>query len=298
MDKQTIITLLRKDIAELMQLTEGFDQIEQCPQVLIHLALQKTRSVEQILNELLVLPQQRTAEVNYAVQPEIKQEVVTENYLSETKVEEPVVSILKQEEPVIELTQPEALCEEIDAVEEEVVVELTENTLEDNSVEVNVESQESTVEEIPVEAAQEEVVEEDSMEEVENTSIDDETTPCETTLEEEEAEEEEIEEEIEEPIVEKEVTINIPKTEFVTRNDSIVNSKIDDISKAISLGDRFLFQRELFANNGELMQKTIVHLNSLSSIEEAYTYIQKKFTWDKESATTERFLQLISRRYL
>ena len=113
-----------------------------------------------------------------------------------------------------------------------------------------------------------------------------------------EREEEEIEEEIEEPIVEKEVTINIPKTEFVTRNDSIVNSKIDDISKAISLGDRFLFQRELFANNGELMQKTIVHLNSLSSIEEAYTYIQKKFTWDKESATTERFLQLISRRYL
>ena len=296
MDKQTIITLLRKDIAELMQLTEGFDQIEQCPQVLIHLALQKTRSVEQILNELLVLPQQRTAEVNYAVQPEIKQEVVTENYLSETKVEEPVVSIHKQEEPVIELTQPEALCEEIDAVEEEVVVELTENTLEDNSVEVNVESQEPTVEEIPVEAAQEEVVEEDSMEEVENTSIDDETTPCETTLE--EAEEEEIEEEIEEPIVEKEVTITIPKTEFVTRNDSIVNSKIDDISKAISLGDRFLFQRELFANNGELMQKTIVHLNSLSSIEEAYTYIQKKFTWDKESATTERFLQLISRRYL
>lgn len=296
MDKQTIITLLRKDIAELMQLTEGFDQIEQCPQVLIHLALQKTRSVEQILNELLVLPQQRTAEVNYAVQPEIKQEVVTENYLSETKVEEPVVSIPKQEEPIIELTQPEALCEEIDAVEEEVVVELTENTLEDNSVEVNVESQEPTVEEIPVEAVQEEVVEEDSMEEVENTSIDDETTPCETTLEEEE--EEEIEEEIEEPIVEKEVTITIPKTEFVTRNDSIVNSKIDDISKAISLGDRFLFQRELFANNGELMQKTIVHLNSLSSIEEAYTYIQKKFTWDKESATTERFLQLISRRYL
>ena len=56
MDKQTIITLLRKDIAELMQLTEGFDQIAQCPPVLIQLALQKTNSVQQILNELLTLP--------------------------------------------------------------------------------------------------------------------------------------------------------------------------------------------------------------------------------------------------
>ena len=56
MDKQTIITLLRKDIAELMQLTEGFDQIAQCPPVLIQLALQKTNSVQQILNELLILP--------------------------------------------------------------------------------------------------------------------------------------------------------------------------------------------------------------------------------------------------
>ena len=116
---------------------------------------------------------------------------------------------------------------------------------------------------------------------------------------EEEKEEEEEEEEEEEQKTEEEPLIEVtPIPEVLTRNDSIVNSKIDDISKAISLGDRFLFQRELFANNGELMQKTIAHLNTLTSIEEAQTYLLKKFTWDKESTTVERFMQLISRRYL
>ena len=117
-------------------------------------------------------------------------------------------------------------------------------------------------------------------------------------VEEDNDDEEELEDDEDKVAVNEERIELIAKPEILTRNDSIVNSKIEDISKAISLGDRFLFQRELFGNNGEIMQKTIAHLNSINSAEEAMTYLQKKFAWDKESTTVERFIQLISRRYL
>jgi len=73
--------------------------------------------------------------------------------------------------------------------------------------------------------------------------------------------------------------------------------KVTDIKKAISLGDRFLFQRELFGGNGELMAKTIAELNKLDSIDEAEAYIVKHFIWDKESSTYELFYNILKRRW-
>ncbi len=72
---------------------------------------------------------------------------------------------------------------------------------------------------------------------------------------------------------------------------------IEDIRKAISLGDRFLFQRELFAGNGELMNKTIDKLNTLSSLEEAQKYISKHFSWDTDSQAYELFTNILKRRW-
>lgn len=73
--------------------------------------------------------------------------------------------------------------------------------------------------------------------------------------------------------------------------------KVTDIKKAISLGDRFLFQRELFGGNGELMAKTIAELNKLDSLAEAEAYIVKHFIWDKESSTYELFYNILKRRW-
>jgi len=291
MDKQTIITLLKKDIAELMQLTEGFDQISQCPKVLIDLALQKARSVEQILNELQVTPQNPVAEPNNHTQKEeiierettpSEQTFTTEQPVSVENTtihnEEPAPQDVQIEVEIPTQTQETHAEEQLNVEIEEVVVENT---------------PENPVEELTEQTNQPEEVIEQTIQEIEEEEVEIEEDDEEEKEEEEEEEEEEEQKTEEEPLIE--VT---PIPEVLTRNDSIVNSKIDDISKAISLGDRFLFQRELFANNGELMQKTIAHLNTLTSIEEAQTYLLKKFTWDKESTTVERFMQLISRRYL
>lgn len=71
---------------------------------------------------------------------------------------------------------------------------------------------------------------------------------------------------------------------------------VSDIRRAISLGDRFLFQRELFAGNGEKMQKALDELNELKSLDEAVQYIAR-FKWDKDSSTYELFINVLKRRF-
>ena len=71
---------------------------------------------------------------------------------------------------------------------------------------------------------------------------------------------------------------------------------MDDIRLAISLGDRFLYQRELFGQNAELMQKTLTELNALHSFDEAMGYISR-FGWDTESNSYQQFIVTLHRRF-
>ena len=77
---------------------------------------------------------------------------------------------------------------------------------------------------------------------------------------------------------------------------AIYGKAVDDIRLAISLGDRFLYQRELFGQNAELMQRTLTELNALASFEEAIDYISR-FNWDTESSTYQQFLVTLHRRF-
>lgn len=101
-----------------------------------------------------------------------------------------------------------------------------------------------------------------------------------------------------EPVVEPEsVVAPEPVVEEVASPKAAVYGKaVDDIRMAISLGDRFLYQRELFGQNAELMQKTLNELNELGSFDEAMNYIAK-FGWDTESNTYQQFIVTLHRRF-
>ena len=99
-----------------------------------------------------------------------------------------------------------------------------------------------------------------------------------------------------EPVVEPEP--ELPVAEEVASPNAIIYGKaVDDIRLAISLGDRFLYQRELFGQNAELMQKTLTELNALSSFDEALQYVHAHFQWDTESSTYQQFLITLHRRF-
>ncbi len=104
-----------------------------------------------------------------------------------------------------------------------------------------------------------------------------------------------------EPVVEPEPVVATEpepvQEEQASPNAALYGKSVDDIRKAISLGDRFLYQRELFGQNAELMQKTMTELNELSSYEEAILYIGKHFQWDTESNTYQQFLVTLHRRF-
>ena len=99
----------------------------------------------------------------------------------------------------------------------------------------------------------------------------------------------------EEPVIEE--VPEEPVKETVDPKAAIYGKSVDDIRQAISLGDRFLYQRELFGQNAELMQRTLTELNELGSFDEAVAYISAHFQWDTESSTYQQFLVTLHRRF-
>lgn len=78
---------------------------------------------------------------------------------------------------------------------------------------------------------------------------------------------------------------------------SMYGPQVSDIRQAISLGDRFLFQRELFGQSGEKLQKTLDTINQMGSFDEALGYLDQNFNWDKEATAYNLFITALHRRF-
>ena len=87
-----------------------------------------------------------------------------------------------------------------------------------------------------------------------------------------------------------------PEAPRAPQQTSLFGAAVTDIRQAVSIGDRFLFQRELFGGNAEKLQQTLTELNSLHSFDEAVAFIER-FGWDKQSPTHELFLNVLRRRF-
>lgn len=151
-------------------------------------------------------------------------------------------------------------------------------------------------EEIPAEAVEEPIAEEPIVEEpIVEEPIAEDPIVEEPIVEEPVAEESIVEEPIaEEPVADEEKVV---AEETVAPKANLYGKPVDDIKQAIALGDRFLFQRELFRQNVELMQRTFADINALHSFNEAIAYLDRHFDWDKESNTYALFLTALHRRF-
>lgn len=70
-----------------------------------------------------------------------------------------------------------------------------------------------------------------------------------------------------------------------------------DLKRGISLNDRFLFQRELFNNNREEMNRVIDKLNTFGNFEEVENYLRSKHDWNFEDQTVKDFLFVIKKGF-
>ncbi|MDD3195048.1 MAG: hypothetical protein PHU68_04535 [Paludibacter sp.] len=273
MNRELIVSLLKKNIDDLILLTEGFEEMTSYPDSLIHLAQLKTNEIKQYLSEL----------------GELK-------YTSPIVPVAEIVDISQSEEPEETFIPKEST----EAVEHELQEDLPVPDVEEDEELVAGDYQ--SVSEVIIEEEEEE----DEIDEDENVE------PEELIIEEQELPTPEIERSFAESIPEpKPITLgekinsgNTSRFDLLTNGDpgrvnsSINNKKIDDIRQAISLGDRFRFQRELFRNNGEEMNKMLNYINLLASYTEIETFLQKKYGWAADNETAQDFYSLVKRKFI
>ena len=233
MNKDTLIALIEKDIAELQTLTQGFAEMETFPQPLIDLAVTKVESLRHCLTAM----------------PEAARNSVR----TEPEMPAPV-----PDEAPVTVTEPAAVVESAAIVEPEPTL---------------------IVEPEPIPEV---------CEDVDNQPNADVATPDETAAQ----------------IVAE--TIHKPETvidafEKQQENESlaatIAHRPVTDLKRAISIADRFRFQRELFDNNGEQMATVLDALNQCTSLEQAEAYLEKHCALPPDKPATTDFVDLIKRRF-
>ena len=227
MNKDTLIALIEKDIAELQTLTQGFAEMETFPQPLIDLAVTKVESLRHCLTAM----------------PEAARDSV--------RTEPEMLAPVPDEAPVI-VTEPAAVVEPEPTfiVEPEPIPEVCEDA--DNQSDTDVAAPDETAAQIVAE------------------------------------------------------TIHKPETvidafEKQQENESlaatIAHRPVTDLKRAISIADRFRFQRELFDNNGEQMATVLDALNQCTSLEQAEAYLEKHCALPPDKPATTDFVDLIKRRF-
>lgn len=83
-------------------------------------------------------------------------------------------------------------------------------------------------------------------------------------------------------------------------NTKYQNTKISDLTKSISINDKFLFIRELFKNRGEEFSQAIQSLNNCNNIEEAFSVMEKMkkhYFWDSTSPAYLALCDLVRRKF-
>jgi len=318
MNRKLLVTLIHKNIQELDMITQGFMEMTEFPMPIILLAQRKTEDIQLYIKELSTLntesakeeitlteiKEQSSLTVEKEIEPAEIENLVEltptiepiKELVSEEKEEEEEEEEEEQEEQDALLTEEEEAIEEIAIVEEEEEEDAHELELEEqeslfeNSVETIMVTENETIEP----QIEEPVIEEPEIEEPETK------------------EQKEIKPEVEKPMIEevrktilgeRTATATHTRNELLATKDNTIsstlaNKKITDIKQALSIGDRFRFQRELFRGNGEDMNKTLSYINQLATLEEVLSFLRSKYSWNNDNEAAEDFYQLIGRKFL
>lgn len=108
------------------------------------------------------------------------------------------------------------------------------------------------------------------------------------------------------PEPEDEMPVPPVPTEFPEEPENTAPLRVDeklqrtlskDIRKAISVNDRFRFQRELFAGSASAMNTAIEHIEMMSSYGNAELYFYSQLHWDRENEVVQDFMNLVRNHF-
>ncbi len=320
MNRELLVTLIRKNIDELIMLTEGFMEMNTYPAAIINLAKNKTDDIWSYINQLGNLKPEEIQQI--AEKMPVAPDMTANTEKAETpETAEPLSNVETTEEEDMHPVESDVMDDEDkNAFDED---EFSEEEEEEEEVEDEDEDEDDIIFENEEDTEEEATEKEEETERAEKVEILDDnkndteitedviTVEYTETIEKEETATTDTEKIITTTeTVEKKITLaekisgnGISRNDMMSRaengglNAAIGSKKVDDIRQAISLGDRFRFQRELFKNNGEEMNKTLSYINKLATYEEVISFLQSKYGWEEGSAAAEDFYQIIKRKF-
>ncbi len=320
MNKDVLVALIAKDVNELQVLTEGLDQMETIPAPYLRLALDKSKaltiSLENLINYLNNKEIEDKLEAQRQAELEAKQAEEAARQAELVRIAEEQEALFRAEELERQRREEERLkaeaeiARQVAAIEAARQVELAEKRRrEEEEIRHQKEEQERQAEMDRIEAeknielkrVEEEMrskskEEQQVFEEIENISAFEQQTIVSVVDTVADNQITTVAESIE---TSESLADKLAKNADDTLASALNSKKINDLKSAITLGDRFRFQRELFGGNGEKMNKAISDFNSFETMIEAQDYIAKNFVyWALDNDTVSDFIQLLQRRYL
>jgi len=270
MNRKLIVTLLRKNIQELDMITEGFMEMNEYPKAIINLATLKIADIQSYILQLEEIKKEIEPSIHLIDTPEITS-VDKEMHIDALEITPEPESMFLVEESSKEIVEVTEIIENVEIVEYSSTEEEKEQT--DSS------ESSSTPESFEVK----EVTEVISSTVTETKTIIEDTKRI--------------------ILAEKMNSHILSRNDILSKADhslssTLANKKIEDIKLAISIGDRFRFQRELFRGNGEEMNKTLTYINQLATFNEVQSFLQSKYVWEANNETAEDFYQIVRRRFL
>lgn len=287
MNRKLIVTLLHKNIEELGMITESFMEMEEYPAAIVHIAKRKTEDIQLLIEQLAGVSEDKKPSIITKQTPETTE--INHNQPNSAVIATPEIPVEKNNIPEVVIPQPVTIKEEEKAPEPETfeaeveIEEITSTTVETQEPDTLVKTT-KTIETFTAELISESQPDVSKIEEIEIKTVTEETRK--TT------------------IADKIIQPTVSRNEAHSKNNdnslsaSIANKKISDIKTAISIGDRFRFQRELFRGNGEDMNKTLNYINQLATFDEVHSFLQSKYSWDEENDNVEDFYQIAKRKFI
>ncbi len=82
-------------------------------------------------------------------------------------------------------------------------------------------------------------------------------------------------------------------------SNKLENASIDDLRKALSINDKFRFQKALFGNSADRLNETLEAINNMNSATEAEFYLKRNVTLapDSDRSVLDELVTLVKRRF-
>lgn len=278
MDKEALLKIILSDINEVETLLKSFQGKTEIPPAFINLTERKLSHI----SEEFILLKSLTEISNVLDKPVASKPIISEPLIQPSIEEKPQI--------VVPVEQPNYVQSGISESKEEVIETIPNSTEPTNPILQNEEpiiaqQIQTPIKETPVQKLEEThqpIIDQVNLANSKHENVGDKSKT------------------LGEALINEKKSVNdlMANTKESGLKKTLMGKPVNDLTKELGINDRFMFQRELFNSNSDLMTQTLKQLNELPDFNSAHTFLSTNFSWDEELESTQSFYNYIKRKFL